>query len=142
MLLLVTCTSPLLCSRFPTCTDMHVNQFCAYENPCKPHYHPAGLDCKRFWDNVFLVCPHRREDLGLFLSYMNSIDSIKKIQFTMEVAKEILEFLDLGLEFDIELKCILQIFLLRWPIVLHTYFLTCVFQKTTLKTFLKVLRYM
>ena len=31
---------------------------------------------------------------------MNNIDNTKKIQFTMEVAKDILEFLDLQLKFD------------------------------------------
>ena len=31
---------------------------------------------------------------------MKNIDSMKKIQFTMEVAKDILEFLDLRLKFD------------------------------------------
>ena len=31
---------------------------------------------------------------------MNNIDSTKKIQFAMELAKDILEFLDLQLKFD------------------------------------------
>ena len=37
---------------------------------------------------------------------MDNIDSIKKIQFTMEVAKDMLEFLDLRLKFNKESKCI------------------------------------
>ena len=35
---------------------------------------------------------------------MSSIDRTKKIQFTMEVAKDVLEFLDLKLKFDKEYK--------------------------------------
>ena len=38
---------------------------------------------------------------------MNKIDRTKKIQFTMEVGKDVLEFLDLKLKFDKELKRIL-----------------------------------
>ena len=38
---------------------------------------------------------------------MNNIDTTKKIQFTMEVAKDVLEFLDLKLKFDKECKLIL-----------------------------------
>ena len=38
---------------------------------------------------------------------MSSIDRTKKIQFTMEVAKDVLEFLDLKLKFDKEYKRIL-----------------------------------
>ena len=35
---------------------------------------------------------------------MNTIDRTKKIQFTMEVAEDVLEFLDLKLTFDKEYK--------------------------------------
>ena len=35
---------------------------------------------------------------------MSSIDRTKKVQFTMEVAKDVLEFLDLKLKFDKEYK--------------------------------------
>ena len=35
---------------------------------------------------------------------MNNIDKTKKIQFTMEVAEVVLEFLDLKLTFDKEYK--------------------------------------
>ena len=35
---------------------------------------------------------------------MNNIDKTKKIQFTMEVKKDVFEFLDLKLKFDKEYK--------------------------------------
>ena len=38
---------------------------------------------------------------------MNNIDRTKKIQFSMEVAKDVLELLDLKLKFDKEHKRIL-----------------------------------
>ena len=63
-------------------------------------YHASVIGWNRFRDDVFLVWPHSREDLDLFFNYMNNIDSIKKIQFTLEVAKDILEFLDLQLKLD------------------------------------------
>ena len=69
-------------------------------------YHPSVIGRKRFPDDVFLVWPHSREDLDLLFNYMNNIDNTKKIQFTMEVAKEILEFLDLQLKFDAVSKLI------------------------------------
>ena len=49
---------------------------------------------------MFLFRPHSRDDLDLFLNCMKNIASTKKIQFTMEVAKDILEILDLQLKFD------------------------------------------
>ena len=67
-------------------------------------YHPSVLGWKRFRDDVFLVWPHSREHLDLFFNYMNNINSTKKIQFTMEVAEDILEFLDLRLKFNKESK--------------------------------------
>ena len=63
-------------------------------------YHPSVIGWKRFRDDVFSVCPHSREDLELFFNYMNNIDSTEKIEFTMEVAKDISEFLELQLKFD------------------------------------------
>ena len=51
-----------------------------------------------------LVWPHSAEDFSLFYNYMNNIDRTKKIQFTMEVAKDVLELLDLKLKFDKEHK--------------------------------------
>ena len=49
---------------------------------------------------MFLVRPHSREDLDLFFNCMNNIASTKKIQFNMEVAKDILKFLNLRLKID------------------------------------------
>ena len=49
---------------------------------------------------MFLVWPYSREDLDFFLNYMNNMDSTKKIQFTMELAKDSSEFLDLQLKFE------------------------------------------
>ena len=69
-------------------------------------YNPEVIDWKRFPDDMFLVWPHFAEDLNLFFNYMNKIDRTKKIQFTMEIGKDILQFLDLKLKFDKEHKCI------------------------------------
>ena len=44
---------------------------------------------------MLLVWPHFAEDLNLFFNYMNKLDGTKKIQFTMEIEKDILQFLDL-----------------------------------------------
>ena len=63
-------------------------------------YHPSVIGWKRFRDDAFSVWPHSRENLDLFFNYMNNIDSTEKIEFTMEVAKDILEFLELQLKFD------------------------------------------
>ena len=52
----------------------------------------------------FLVWPHSAKDLNLVFNYMNSIDRTKKIQLTMEVAQDVLEFLDLKLTFDKKCK--------------------------------------
>ena len=70
-------------------------------------YNPVVIGWERFQDDIFLVWPHSAEDLNLFFNYMNNIDRIKKIQYTMEIAKDVLEFLDLKLKFDEELKRIL-----------------------------------
>ena len=55
---------------------------------------------KRFQDDIFLVWPHSAEDLNLIFNYIDNTERTKKIQFTMEVAKDVLEFLDLKLKFD------------------------------------------
>ena len=52
----------------------------------------------------FLVWPHSAKDLNLVFNYMNSIDRTKKTQLTMEVAQDVLEFLDLKLTFDKKCK--------------------------------------
>ena len=59
---------------------------------------------KRFQDDIFLVWPHSAEDLNLIFNYIDNTERTKKIQFTMEVAKDVLEFLDLKLTFDKEYK--------------------------------------
>ena len=69
-------------------------------------YNPVVTGWKRLQD-IFLVWPHSAEDLNLFFNYMNKIDRTKKTQYTMEVAKDVLEFLDLKLKFDEEHKRIL-----------------------------------
>ena len=70
-------------------------------------YNPVVIGWERFQDDIFLVWPHSAEDLNLFFNYMNNIDRTKKIQSAMEVAKDVLEFLDLKLKFDKECKLIL-----------------------------------
>ena len=65
-------------------------------------FNPPVICWKRFRDDNFVVWPHTLEELQVFINYMNNIDQRKKIQFTMEVAKDSLEFLDLKLTFDKE----------------------------------------
>ena len=67
-------------------------------------FNPPVICWKRFRDDIFVVWPHTLEELQVFFNYMNNIDQSKKIQFTMEVAKDSLEFLDLKLMFDKESK--------------------------------------
>ena len=65
-----------------------------------PQYHPSVVGWKGFQHDVFLVWAHSREGLDLSFNLMKNIDSMKKTQFIMEVAKDILKFLDLRLKFD------------------------------------------
>ena len=67
-------------------------------------YHPSVISWKRFRDDVFLDCLHSREEPDLFFNYMNNIDSTRKNQLTMEVAKYFIDFPDLRLKFDKESK--------------------------------------
>ena len=61
-------------------------------------YNPPVTGWKTFRDDIFLVWTHSAEDLNLLFNYMNNIDRTKKIQFTNELAKNVLElFLDLKL---------------------------------------------
>ena len=71
---------------------------------------------------------------------MNKVDPTKKIQFTMEVATDTSEFLDLKLKFDKESKQI-SVDLLKIPTVFYMFSLVRVFLKVTLKASLKVLLY-
>ena len=67
-------------------------------------YSPPVLCWKRFSDDVFIIWPHSLDELKTFFHFMNTVDQTKKIQFTMEIAEDSLEFLDLKLKFDIETK--------------------------------------
>ena len=67
-------------------------------------YNPPVIGWNSFRDYILLEWPHSAEDLNLLFNYMNNIDQTKKIQFTMEVAEGVLEFLELRLTFDKEYK--------------------------------------
>ena len=71
---------------------------------------------------------------------MNKVDPTKKIQFTMEVATDTLELLDLKLKFDKESKQI-SVDVLKIPTVFYMFSLVRAFLKVTLKASLKVLLY-
>ena len=66
-------------------------------------YSPPVLCWKTFRDDVFIVWSHSLDELKTF-HFMNTVDQTKKIQFTMEIAEDSLELLDLKLKFDIETK--------------------------------------
>ena len=63
-------------------------------------YHLSATTWKRFMDDVFVLWPHGRESLVLFLGYINILDPAEKINFTLKVAEpgNYLEFLDLKLK--------------------------------------------
>ena len=65
-------------------------------------YTPATICQKRFRDDIFIVWPHSFDKLDIFFDYMNKVDPTKKSHFTMEVATDTLEILDLKLKFDKE----------------------------------------
>ena len=65
-------------------------------------FNPLVICWKRFRADIFVVWPHTLQELQVFFNYMNNIDQRKKIQFTIEVAKHSLDFLDLKLMFDKE----------------------------------------
>ena len=67
-------------------------------------YTPATICWKRFRGDIFIVWPRSIDELDIFFDYMNKVDPTNKIQFTMEVASDILQFLDLKLKFDEESK--------------------------------------
>ena len=80
---------------------------CSYSNIAIQHfdvialeYAPATICWKRFRDDIFIVWPHSIDELDILFDYINKVDSTKKIQFTMEVATDTLEFLDLKLKFN------------------------------------------
>ena len=65
-------------------------------------YHLSPTTWKRLRDDVFVLWPHGRESLVLFLDYINKLDPKEKITFTMEVAERgnYLEFFDLKLKWE------------------------------------------
>ena len=58
----------------------------------------------RFRDDIFIVWSHSIDELDVFFDYMNKVDLTIKIQFTIEVSTDTLEFLELKLKFDKESK--------------------------------------
>ena len=67
-------------------------------------YTLASICCKRFKGDIFIAWLHSIDELDIFFDYINKVDPIKKVQFTMEVATDTFEFLDLNLKFDEESK--------------------------------------
>ena len=65
-------------------------------------YHLTPTAWKRFRDDIFVLWPHGRESLVLFLDYINTLYPTEKIKFTMEVEEpgNYLEFLDLKLKWE------------------------------------------
>ena len=63
-------------------------------------YHLRPTKWKKFRDDIFVLWPHGREYLVLFLDCINTLDPTQKIKFTMEVTEpgNDLEFLDLKLK--------------------------------------------
>ena len=63
-------------------------------------YHLSPTTWKRFRDDIFVLWPHGRESLVLFLDCISTLDPTQKIKFTIEVAEtgNYLEFLDLKLK--------------------------------------------
>ena len=54
---------------------------------------------KRFWDDVFVIWTHGPASVSLVLEFLNKIDKMGKIRFTMQAAEDDgLEFLDLKLK--------------------------------------------
>ena len=83
--------------------DPHVS--CFYSDISIQYFDVKALEyetiCwKRFRDNIFIVWKHSIDELDILFDYMNKVDSTKKTQFTMEVATDTLEFLDLKLKFN------------------------------------------
>ena len=104
-------------------------------------YTQATICWERFRDDIFIAWPHSVDKLYIFFDYMNKVDPTKKIQFTMEVAADTLEFLDLKLKPDKESKQF-SVDVFAKDSDSFTYnLLVRVFLKITLKTSLKVLLY-
>ena len=74
-------------------------------------YTPATICWKRFRHGIFIVWPHSIDELDIFFDYMNNVEPTKKIQFTMDVATDTLEFLDLKLWFEKESRQFIYLFI-------------------------------
>ena len=72
-----------------------------FDNEALEYYLSLTL-WKRLRDDVFLLWPHSRESLVLFLEYIDTLDPTEKIKFTMEVAEPVncLGLLDLKLKWE------------------------------------------
>ena len=46
-------------------------------------YNPCPTTIKKFRDDIFVLWPHGRESLVLFLDYINTLDPTQKINITM-----------------------------------------------------------
>ena len=93
------------------CTAQSPHMSCSYSDIAIQYFDvkvleftPATIFWNRLGGGTFIVWPHSIDELDIFFDYMNKVDSTKKIQFTMEVAIDTLEFLDLKLKFDKESK--------------------------------------
>ena len=64
---------------------------------------------KRFCDNIFFAWEHGTDTLPSFLDYLNNVDEAGKIKFTMEIADQEKEFLDLRIKY-VEGKVLADIF--------------------------------
>ena len=83
-------------------TAQRPHMLCSYADIAMAFFDKEALEYyispkawKSFKDNVFLLWPHGKESLVLFLEYNNTLDPTEKIKFTMEVAEpgNCLEFL-------------------------------------------------
>ena len=79
-------------------------------------YHLSPTKWKRFRDDVFVLWPHGRESLVLFLEYINTLDPTEKIRFTMEVVHLKLKWEDGKIAVDVH-------YILNLLIVLRTHYL-------------------
>ena len=88
-------------------------------------YHLSPTTWKRFRDDVFVLWPNDRESLVLLLEYINTLDPIDKIRFTMEVAEpgNCLEFLDLKLKWEDGKIAVDVHYILNLLIILRTNYL-------------------
>ena len=65
-------------------------------------YHLSPTTWERFSDDIFLLWPHGKESLVLFLDYINTLDSTQKTKFMVDVPEQgyYLAFLDLKLKWE------------------------------------------